>query len=741
MTAQSNGKKTTTVMSIITIAFTVLVIIVAFVATFSYNAIAEANIIANETESFRVFANNVASYTDMRYRESIAALQGFSTSFIDAENMTDEEVVEQLKYCADNSSFCHIAYVNSAGRTCTSGEMEINPRVYASSSLSGSVNLTPGLNVYSIPVTSKDGAVIGTLVAKVKDDAAKPKTFYAYGVSGTSFILSNDGTVINCAENTISGIAVGDNMVTALESENDVNSLKAALSQKNINAARKIKYKGQEYILAIASLETQNRTLASLVPTSTIINYYSNVINPLNYMIFGLTAVFVILAAYLFYFTNRVKKKAESVLDENNKINYVDDITGYSSWKSFMENYDKLMLDTSANRAFLALDVDKFKTINDTLGYDGGNKVLKQISEIIDRDTGENDIFARNGGDHFFIVAEYKDNNELIELVDHIISDIEYQITDIKVTVSIGIFLIADRNMKIRSVADRANIARNTIKNLSESRYVFFNPSMMENIREEKQIENIMEDALEKGEFLVYLQPKYGLSYESGEVIGAEALVRWYHDGEIISPGRFIPIFEKNGFVTKLDFYMFREVCKLQKAWKNMGFTPKVISVNMSRLHFPNPDFVSTLKGYCDEYEIDTKYFEIEITESAAYENINILMSVFSEIKAAGFHVSIDDFGTGYSSLNMLKDLPVDVLKIDRSFLTENADEEESASKIIACVVSLASSLEISTICEGIETKEQATLLSKLGCNMAQGFYFARPMPVKDFEKLVYGLE
>ena len=186
---------------------------------------------------------------------------------------------------------------------------------------------------------------------------------------------------------------------------------------------------------------------------------------------------------------------------------------------------------------------------------------------------------------------------------------------------------------------------------------------------------------------------------------------------------------------------MFREVCKLQKTWKNMGYTPKVISVNMSRLHFPDPHFVDTLKGICDEYGIDTKYFEIEVTESAAYENINILMDVFSKIKAAGFHVSIDDFGTGYSSLNMLKDLPVDVLKIDRSFLTEDADEEENASKIIACVVSLASSLDISTICEGIETKEQANLLSKLGCDMAQGFYFARPMPVKDFEKLVYGTE
>ena len=159
----------------------------------------------------------------------------------------------------------------------------------------------------------------------------------------------------------------------------------------------------------------------------------------------------------------------------------------------------------------------------------------------------------------------------------------------------------------------------------------------------------------------------------------------------------------------------------------------------MSRLHLRSKHFVEDLAALCNKYEISTRYFEIEITESAAYENLDILLAVFEKIKSVGFHVSIDDFGTGYSSLNMLKDLKVDVLKIDRSFLTENADENENASRIIACVVSLASSLNISTICEGIETKEQADLLAKLGCNMAQGYYFARPMPVSDFEKAAYG--
>ena len=171
-----------------------------------------------------------------------------------------------------------------------------------------------------------------------------------------------------------------------------------------------------------------------------------------------------------------------------------------------------------------------------------------------------------------------------------------------------------------------------------------------------------------------------------------------------------------------------------------MGIKPKIISVNMSRVHINKTHFVADLADICDKYGVSTKYLEIEITESAAYENPIKLYEIFKEIKSYGFHVSIDDFGSGYSSLNMLKDLPVDVLKIDRSFLTKNADEHENASLIIGCVVSLASSLSIHTICEGIETKEQAVLLTKLGCNMAQGFFFARPMPVPEFEKLAYGI-
>ena len=739
MPADKTINKKQGVLIIIMLAAAVLVIsAVSLGMAALYSGTAKSNVEENAKDILIQSTRNISNYTDTRLNSSLNTLSGYAVSFSHADEMSEELIDDYIEHCLDDGKFSEISYVSADGKVY--GNMEKNPRAYVTDSLGGDSVILTSESLYTVPVYKKE-VIIGALAGKADPNNYNAATFNMYGVTHNCFILDTTGVVINGAESPIISIKVGDNLPVILEAENDTNSLKTALSQKNAELSEIITYGGVRYFMTICSMSTNNWTLVSFVPCSAVTDSSQNVIAPLNWLVAALTAVFLILAAYLLYYTYRIRKKANAIVDENNKINYIDDLTGYASWKSFMENYDKKLLDTSLNLAFICLDIDKFKTVNDTLGYDGGNKILKQVAEIIARDIGGNDLFARNGGDHFNILAEYEKKEDIIELVNNIISDIQYQVTDIKISVSMGIYLITDPNMKIRAVYDRANIARGSVKNSNESYYCFFDSSMLNDLREEQNIENTMEEALEKGEFLVYLQPKYALNNENSEIIGAEALVRWYHNGEIISPGKFIPVFEKNGFITKLDFYMFREVCKLQKLWKSKGYTPKIISVNMSRLHFTDPDFVETLRKYCEEYEIETKYFEIEITESAAYENISILMSVFSKIKAAGFHVSIDDFGTGYSSLNMLKDLPVDVLKIDRSFLTENADEEENASKIIGCVVSLASSLDIATICEGIETKQQASLLSKLGCDMAQGFYFARPMPVKDYEKLVFGIE
>lgn len=675
----------------------------------------------------------------------IRVLESFAEQ-IDASS--EEEIRLKLSRCCDQGLFTKAAFVSESGSTVVSNGNELDAayRAVVRDAFSGdSVVLSAAetgreRDVYVVPVKNGEDAVIGALVAgSVPADLSEISYQSGFSILNGSFIASESGSVLftdgDCAFGT------GDNMISILESAgNDVNELKTAISRRDARGRVRVVLGGEEYLIAYSTMGTQNWTFFQVTPIESIIAASEPMFAPTVILVIAVIIVFLALAIYMFFFTIRAHKKMSQVLSESRKHFYEDSVTGFDSWQKFMEDYNDKMTNTSKGYALLSLDIDKFKEVNDTVGFEGGNEILKKIANILSRNIETGDLFARSSADRFYLLVAYRDKDGLIELIKRIISDIDYQITSIRIVISIGVYLITDRTVSVHTAADRADIARSSVKVHKESIYCFFEFSMLENIREEHFIESIMDTALERNEFMVYLQPKFSLDGEN-EVTGAEALVRWKHNGTLLSPGQFIPLFERDGFVTKLDFYMFREVCRLQKSWQNQGFTPKIISVNMSRAHLRNPEFVQDLANYCKEYEIDPKYFEIEITESAAFENIDILMAVFKQIKEAGFHVSIDDFGTGYSSLNMLKDLPVDVLKIDRSFLTEDANESENASKIIGSVVSLATVLNISTICEGIETKEQANLLSKLGCNMAQGFFFARPMPIEEYEKLVYNLE
>lgn len=747
---QSEQKKSGGKAAIISVALFVVAVIaiVLFILLVYTRGLRESTI----ENTFSYMRSTVVCTADSAYDYfdgNLSALEYCAAGLHDAQTASKDDISSRLVQYTKKSIFDAAAYIDKSNNVITYDGKDIkagtrllaqqamtNGRVMRSASEDRS-----DIDLYAVPVCSDEGTVIGAVVACTKPAELTDRYCSMINDSGAIYIIDSDGDVIHLNTEERGPFVSGDNIISILESNgNTVNSIKTGLLRNDASDVFRAVVSNEEYIISYASVNAFNWTVLSAVPVSAVINWANTATLNTVYLVVGVIIVFLLLAVYVIYYSYHVQKQARLAIEDSRKMYYEDSITGFPSWQVFVDNYNNRMKDTSANYALLSLDIDKFKAVNDALGFDGGNEILRRTAEIIGRNLGKNDLFARISGDLFYILAEYKTKDDLTEFVNHIMTDIDYQITEVKIFISIGIYQITDRSMKIRAAADRADLARKGIKIMKESAYSFFDVTMIEDIRNEKSIEDIMESALEKHEFKVFLQPKFGLDAKN-EVIGAEALVRWFHDGEIVQPGKFIPLFEKNGFVTKLDFYMFREVCKLQKSWLSHGYEPKVISVNMSRLHLRDDDFVQTLSNYCREYDIDPKYFEIEITESAAYENIDILMDIFRQIKAAGFHVSIDDFGTGYSSLNMLKDLPVDVLKIDRSFLTENADETENASKIIGCVVSLASSLNISTICEGIETKEQAYLLKKLGCDMAQGFYFARPMPVAEYEKMVYNID
>lgn len=727
------------------ILISVLFIIAALLLLNVYTQNMRESVVEHSSAYIESSVYTASGVSSRYFSNRIRVLENFAGQI---NGVTEEEIRERLLRCCDGGLYTKAAFVHEDGSAVVSDGSELDAayRAVVRDAFSGdnlilsSVEASGDRDVYVVPVKDGEGTVIGALVAgSAPADLSGISYQSDFSILNGNFIVGTNGSVLFEDGECIFGI--GDNMISILEGAgNDVNELKTAISRRDARGRVRVVLDGEEYLIAYSSMEAQHWTFFQATPVESIIAASEPMFVPSVVLVIAVIAVFLALAVYGALFTIRAQKKMSDVLSESRKHFYEDSVTGFDSWQKFMEDYTDKMANTSKGYALLSLDIDKFKEVNDTVGFEGGNDVLKKIANILSRNIGTGDLFARSSADRFYLLVAYRDKNGLIELMNRIISDIDYQITALRIVISIGVYLITDRTVSVHAAADRADIARSSVKEHKESIYRFFEFSMLENIREEHFIENIMETALERNEFMVYLQPKFSLDGKN-EVTGAEALVRWKHNGTLLSPGQFIPLFERNGFVTKLDFYMFREVCRLQKSWQNQGFTPKIISVNMSRAHLRSPEFVQDLVNYCKEYEIDPKYFEIEITESAAFENIDILMAVFTQIKEAGFHVSIDDFGTGYSSLNMLKDLPVDVLKIDRSFLTEDANESENASKIIGSVVSLATVLNISTICEGIETKEQANLLSKLGCNMAQGFFFARPMPIEEYEKLVYNLD
>ena len=295
-----------------------------------------------------------------------------------------------------------------------------------------------------------------------------------------------------------------------------------------------------------------------------------------------------------------------------------------------------------------------------------------------------------------------------------------------------GVAFIEDVRERLRKFGDRAALARQSIKGNALQHIAFYEEGMKNSVLTGKYIEDHMEQALENHEFVMYLQPKY--SMQSGKMVGAEALVRWIQPGNgIVPPVDFIPVFEKNGFVTKMDAYIWEEACKTIRSWIDEGWEPLPISVNVSRIHLKDNQFIDVLNHLIEKYQISKNYLEIELTETADSTQISEGISL---LKDSGYTLLMDDFGSGYSSLNTLKDTQFDVIKIDRGFLQDFIGSERG-QKIVEHTIQMTKSIGLDLVAEGVETKEQAQFLMGCGCDTAQGFYYAKPMTVEQFNELM----
>lgn len=412
-----------------------------------------------------------------------------------------------------------------------------------------------------------------------------------------------------------------------------------------------------------------------------------------------------------------------------------DALTGIYNKAAFYQKAQELIaLHPEVQFAILRLNIERFKVINDLFGEKTGDQLLKYIAHFLEHVNLQLCVSGRLHSDNFVVCfpAEHNNCNRFIRSLQTMAASFSL---DYKVVLGFGVYQVKERDLPVSVMCDRANLALNRAKGNYLVMYGEYDEHMRQHLVNEQAIINEMNKALEQGEFILYVQPKYELTTE--RIIGGEVLVRWQHPVRgFVSPMEFIPVFEHNGFIFKLDQYVWEGACQLLRKWMDEGREPLPISVNVSRIDLYNANLTLILGDLLHKYDISPRLLELEITESAYTDNPRQIIEITKKLQAMGFVILMDDFGSGYSSLNMLKDVPVDILKIDLKFLDSN-DTSGRGGNILNSVVRMAKWLRIPVIAEGVETRQQAEFLRTIGCNRVQGYYYSRPVPVTEYEAML----
>lgn len=446
-----------------------------------------------------------------------------------------------------------------------------------------------------------------------------------------------------------------------------------------------------------------------------------------------LIAILVGMIALLLFMEYRYRQRLETVA-------FVDPLTQGMSFVRFRMLAEPLLEKASAGEyALVTLNVKRFKLINHLGGTEEGDRLLRMVYRVIQNNLhGEDEMVAHGTADNFTILLENTGQDDLTARIRNISDEIARIDTALPVRISTGIYVTGDPNVDFIMFLDRSNSARVSDAKEYNSTWVFYDDNFVKQQEERARMISMIEEGLRKNEFVVYLQPK--ISPELEKMMGAEALVRWIHPQHgMIGPNVFIPLCEQNGLICDLDLYVFDKVCEHIKDWQNKGWNPMPISVNVSGMHLRDISFVKKYREIADRHEVDTALLELELTESVMFSDLELVAArrVISAIHEQGFRCSMDDFGSGYSALGVLADLPINCIKLDRSFFIDCMDNPR-AQTVIATIIRLAQDLLITTVAEGIEEKPQVEMLKNMGCDLIQGFYYSPPLPAKDFAQMAF---
>lgn len=546
---------------------------------------------------------------------------------------------------------------------------------------------------------------------------------------GSTYLVNNDGLVLIDSSNNIT--TQNANFFQVLNESlsydfdiSKVNEMKQHMKAKQVGTFD-LKLNKSTYFIHYEKVDTNDWYVITIAPDDTIAK---ELIQFLAIALVACISITFIIVGICIFIDLSIQKKNRNLYT----VAYIDPITKIGNETYFKENATHFLQTNTKTKYIIALDINKFKALNNIYGFEFCNKILEALAVKLNIILPEGNITCRISNDVFATIFSYqKDIETLLNKIFHDVSNLKIGNTLLHVNLSIGVYKLKHDDLDINKALDKAYMARSKIKGLYNDNYYIFGEDLENQLVEEQQIESCMEQALRDKEFVVVYQPKTAANTE--KVVGAEALVRWHRNGEMISPGKFIPLFERNKFIVKLDLYIFEQACKDIASWKEKyGFVP-IVSINVSKEHFVYENFIDEYVDITDKYGLDRSKIDLEITESATVSDKIDIIKILDSIKEKGFVVSIDDFGTGYSSLSMLQSMPIDIIKIDKVFVDKA--NLESDKNIINYIVYLAKKIEVKTIVEGVETKEQADYVRNLNCDVIQGYYYSKPISKEEFEE------
>lgn len=663
----------------------------------------------------------------------------------------DESIfVDKMQGFVETYQFKRMGYIAADGTAKTTDGYRLNmsDRDFFQQSMQGKNFLTDAfedridtsyetINVFSVPVYEKNqktikGVLFGTCGYEMFEECLKNEIFEGQAFN---YIIKIDGTIVAGSGNSKKwGIGKNIFVTDASEDERDddardddardkmISDMKEGKSGYGMDPKRK---EASLYYYMPLKIEESGETwyVVTAVSESVLTSRMQVVMDAINSLMVIILAVISVSVGVYIYSWRKSKKELMTLA-------YQDPVTLGDNFVAFKE---RAKSKKDGVGWLIAMDVTDFKLINSTCGVPKGDEVLRAIWEIFENETGENELAAHVNADRFILFWMDENQENIKQRLEHVIKKIEeiperLEIPNLFPVFGIFHTIVLD---EIDPLYGNAVQAKHQIKGRRDRHYIFYDELNHESIQENRELEEHFETALENEEFEIWYQPKY--SAHSRKLVGAEALVRWRRaDGALIPPLKFIPLFERNGNIIRLDEYVFRAVCRQQKEWQKQGQKMLPVSVNISRVSLYYSSVVGKYESIIRSFDLDSKYIQLEITESATIDN-NEIFNLLEQFHTAGFKILLDDFGSGYSSLAALNRMHFDTIKLDKSLVDYIGDD--NGEKLLNSITKLAQSFGMEITAEGVETVEQLMFLCNLDCDDIQGYYFSRPLPVKEYEE------